>query len=335
MTEETNTAPAAAESGPLTESAAAALLAEYGDEPEQQAPTVDTARTRSNEAEEAAVRAEAELSGTAESEASAEEEATEAEETSVDDWVHGNARTRLRDGSEITVGELKKLADEAKEFKRRDSEFAAIQRDVQAKAAQVAQQEQLFAATIQQAITALQHTLPPEPDPKLRETDPIDYFLKKDQRDSKMAELHRLQSAQQYAAAQAQAQQAQQFQTVLKNEQTKLYEQAPDLADEGKRRTFYGDLISAGKHYGFSDDEMNSIHDHRVMLMAKDAIAYRKLQAAKPKAMEKAKAATPVSKPAARVSSNERVSAKHKALFERARKTRSVDDFGALLAEID
>jgi hypothetical protein len=335
MTEETNTAPAAAESGPLTESAAAALLAEYGDEPEQQAPTVDTARTRSNEAEEAAARAEAELSGTAESEAPAEEEAPEAEETSVEDWVHGNAKTRLRDGSEITVGELKKLADEAKEFKRRDSEFAAIQRDVQAKAAQVAQQEQLFAATIQQAIAALQHTLPPEPDPKLRETDPIDYFLKKDQRDSKMAELHRLQSAQQYAAAQAQAQQAQQFQTVLKNEQTKLYEQAPDLADEGKRRTFYGDLISAGKHYGFSDDEMNSIHDHRVMLMAKDAIAYRKLQAAKPKAVEKAKAATPVSKPAARVSSNERVSAQLRAKFERARKTRSIDDFGALLADMD
>jgi len=332
MTEETNDSGSpAGETGPLTESAAAALLQDWRDEPEEQAPKVDSARVRANEAEEAVERTEAELSGSDADEADGEAE------TADDSFVHGNARTRLRDGTEVTVGELKKLADEAKEFKRRESEFAAQQRQIEARAAQTAQQEQLFANTITQAIAALQHALPPEPDPALRESDPIEYFLRKDQREAKLAELQRLDAARNYAAHQARAEQAQHFQSRLKNEQSQLYERAPDLVDEGKRREFYTNMISTGKAYGFSEEEMNNVHDHRVMLLVKDAIAYRNLQAGKPKAMEKAKSArgVPVSTPAARASSNERVAVKHKNLFDRARKTRSIDDVGALLAELE
>lgn len=335
MTEETQDAGSpAGETGPLTESAAAALLQDWRDEPEEQAPKVDSARVRANDAEEAVERTEAELSGS--DDAESDDEATEAETTGDESFVHGNARTRLRDGTEVTVGELKKLADEAKEFKRQSSQFAAEKQQIQAAAAQNAQQQQLFSSTISQAIAALQHALPPEPDPSLRETDPIDYFLKKDQRDSKLNELNRLEAARNHAAHQARAEQAQHFQVRLKNEQAQLYERAPDLVDEGKRREFYSDMISTGKNYGFSEDEMNNVHDHRVMMLVKDAIAYRKLQAAKPKAMEKVKSArTPVSTPAARASSNERVATKHKNLFDRARRTRSVDDVGALLAELE
>lgn len=332
MTEETQDAGSpAGETGPLTESAAAALLQDWRDEPEEQAPKVDSARVRANDAEEAVERTEAELPG-----AESDDETTEAETAGEESFVHGNARTRLRDGTEVTVGELKKLADEAKEFKRRESEFTAEKQQIQAAAAQNAQQQQLFANTISQAIVALQHAIPPEPDPSLRDTDPIDYFLKKDQRDSKLAELNRLEAARNHAAHQARAEQAQHFQARLKTEQAQLYERAPDLVDEGKRREFYSDMISTGKNYGFSEEEMNNVHDHRVMMLVKDAIAYRKLQAAKPRAMEKAKSArTPVSTPAARASSNERIATKHKNLFDRARKTRSVDDVGALLAELE
>ncbi|HXK16801.1 MAG TPA: hypothetical protein VNG33_03270 [Polyangiaceae bacterium] len=333
MTEETNeTGSPAGETGPLTESAAAALLQDWHDEPEEQAPKVDSARVRANEAEDAVERTEAELSDSS----SEEEGDPDAETVDEDSFVHGNAKTRLRDGTAVTVGELKKLADEAKEFKRRESEFTAQRQQIEARAAQNAQQEQLFANTITQAIAALQHALPPEPDPALRESDPIEYFLRKDQREAKLAELNRLDAARNYAAHQARAEQAQNFQARLKTEQSQLYERAPDLADEGKRREFYNNMISTGKAYGFSEDEMNNVHDHRVMLLVKDAIAYRKLQDGKPKAMEKAKSAkVPVSTPAARASSNERIATKHKNLFDRARKTRSVDDVGALLAELE
>ncbi len=336
MSEEDTSASPAGESGSLTESAAAALLQDWKDEPEEKAPKVDSSRAKANEADTDTADTVSDDAEPAESEEYSEEDAgPDAEPVSEDNWVHGNAKTRLRDGTEISVGELKKLADEAKEFKRRESEFTAQQREFQTRAAQNAQQEQIFATTIQQAIAALQQTLPPEPDAALRETDPIDYFLKKDQREAKVAEIQRLQAAQNYAAQQSRAEHAQQFQQHLRNEQTRLYEAAPELKTDEKRREFYSDMVSHGKKYGFSEEEINNIHDHRVMLMVRDAVAYRKLQAAKPKAMEKGKAAAPVAKPGARPTSNERVSQKHKGLFERARKTRSIDDVGALLAELE
>lgn len=329
MSEDTPTAAPAGDGGALTESAAAALLQDWKDEPEEKSPTVATAAEDTADAAEDAEPAESDGQ-------EAEDDAgPDAETTSEDSWVHGNAKTRLRDGTEISVGELKKLADEAKEFKRRESEFAAQQREFQTKAAQTAQQEQIFATTIQQAITALQTTLPPEPDPALRETDPIDYFLKKDQRESKIAEIQRLQAAQEYTAQQSRAEQAEHFQRHLQGEQARLYESAPELKDEGKRREFYSDMVSFGKKLGFSEKEINNIHDHRVMLMIRKAVAYDKLQASKPKAMEKGKAAAPVAKPQPRATSNERISQKHKGLFEKARKTRSIDDVGALLAELE
>ncbi len=337
MSEEDTSASPAGESGPsLTESAAAALLQEWKDEPEEKEPKIDSSRARANEADAETGDTVSDDAEPAELEAEAEDDADpDAEPVSDDNWVHGNAKTRLRDGTEISVGELKKLADEAKEFKRRESEFTAKQQEHQARAAQIAQQEQIFATTIQQAITALQSSLPPEPDPALRDSDPIDYILKKDQRTAAVAEIQRLQTAQEYAAQQSRAEQAQQFQQHLKSQQARLYESAPELADEGKRREFYSDMVSYGKKYGFSENEINNIHDHRVMLMVKDAVAYRKLQAAKPKAMEKGKAAAPVAKPQPRATSNERISQKHKGLFEKARKTRSIDDVGALLAELE
>jgi hypothetical protein len=324
----------AGEIGPMTESAAADLLSEWKEI--ESAPRVDTARAQANEAEAAAAEKEEAAAEPSQEEPTAEA-TPEAEVEEAEEYAHGNTKTRLRDGSEITVGELKKLADEAKEYKRREADFARIQQQVQARAMQTAQQERLFSQAITQAIQAVQATLPPEPDPRLRQTDPIDYFLRKDARQQKLMEIQNLQQAQQYSAQQASAQRAQDYQERLKAEQSLLYERAPELSDEGKRREFYNDLVSAGKSYGFSEDEINDVQDHRVMLMIQDALRYRKLQAAKPKVMEKTKDAKkpPVAQPAPRQSSNERIATKHAKLFERAKRTRSVDDVGALLAELD
>lgn len=340
MTEDTDQPSAAAETGTLTESAAADLLSTWRDE-EEDKPQVSSARVHDNAAERAVESAEADpeqeeaaAPDATDEESEAAEGDTEAEEGD-DSYVHGNARTRLRDGTEVTIGELKKAFDKAREFERQEADFNAKRQEVDARAAQTSQQEQLFASTIQQAIAALQHTLPEEPDPRLRSEDPIAYFLQKDARETKLHDIARLQQAQQAQAQETQAKQVEQFQQQLKQEQTKLFERLPELRDETKRRDFYNDLMSSGKMYGFSDEEVNGIHDHRVMLAMRDAVAYRKLQAAKPKAVEKGKTARPVSRPDVRSPASDRASTKHKTLFERAKKTRSIDDMGALLAELD
>jgi hypothetical protein len=338
MAEDNNQEPAAADPGVLTESAAADLLQDWREETDQETAPVSSSRIQSNAAEEAKDAAEADPPTEAESEVDAEEadaEDTTSANESDDVYVDGKARTRLRDGTEVTIGELKKSFDEARDFRRQQSEFDARKQELESRTAHYAQQEQNFASTIQQAISALQNTVPPEPDLLLRQNDPIAYAQLKWAREDKLQEIGRLHQAQQSRAEQTQAEQATQFQERLKQEQTRLYERSPELRDEGKRREFFNDLQATARDYGFSKGEIDNIHDHRVMLMVKDAIAYRKLQAAKPKAAEKGKAAKPVAKPGERASSNASVATKHKALFERAQRTRSIDDVGAVLAELE
>lgn len=333
MTDDTDQQPAAAETGPLTESAAATLLQDWRDEPEQEAPKVDSARAQANAAEETSEETEVESDPEAQSSSDDEDSTDAANDDEV--YVHGNARTRLRDGSEVTIGELKKSYDEARDFRRQQAEFAAERQELQTKLTQNAQQEQLFNQTIQQAISALQHTLPPEPDAGLRDKDPIAYFLAKDTRDAKLQEIGRLHQAQLDQNEKAQTEQAGRFQEHIKSEQARLYERLPELRDDGKRSEFYRGMIATGRAYGFSAEEINAVHDHRTMVMIKDAMEYRKLQAAKPKALEKGRDAKPVVKPGERQSSKAAVSTKHKALFDRAQKSRSIDDVGALLAELE
>ncbi len=335
MTEET-TQPAApaGDTGPLTESAAADLLQNWRDEPEEQAPKVGSARAQANAAEEAVEAVEAALSPEAEPEAEADGDTSAEDDTEV--YVDGKARTRLRDGTEVSIAELKKSFDDARDFRRQRAEFDARRQELDAKVAQSAQQEQSFASTIQQAMAALQSTLPPEPDVRLRVTDPILYSQQEWARNDALNQMARLHQANQAQAEKAQAQQASQFQERIKQEQSRLFEKIPELKNADKRREFYNDLKTiVVRDYNFTEQDIDNIYDSRVMEMARDAMAYRKLQTAKPKAVEKSKTARPVTKPGERASSQANLASKHKNLFERAKKTRSVDDVAALLSELE
>jgi hypothetical protein len=53
------------------------------------------------------------------------------------------------------------------------------------------------------------------------------------------------------------------------------------------------------------------------MLLMKDAVAYKKLQSAKPKAIEKAKDAIPVQKPGRRIAPSEKAATDRDAAFKK------------------
>jgi hypothetical protein len=75
------------------------------------------------------------------------------------------------------------------------------------------------------------------------------------------------------------------------------------------QKAFADDVLKIGQeHYGFTPQDLAQKMDHRDLLVLKDAIAYRKLQADKPKALEKVKDVPPVTvqAPGRRVSAPER-----------------------------
>ena len=63
----------------------------------------------------------------------------------------------------------------------------------------------------------------------------------------------------------------------------KLLEAVPEWKDPEKLSAGLRDLTAEARKIGFSDQELSSVVDHRLLLVLRDAVAYRKLQAAKPK----------------------------------------------------
>jgi hypothetical protein len=67
-----------------------------------------------------------------------------------------------------------------------------------------------------------------------------------------------------------------------------------------KFKQFNADLKEAARHYGYSAQDVDAMADHRLLLLAKDAMAYRRLMANRPKVQAKVKDAPPVQKPGRR-----------------------------------
>lgn len=334
MSDTPNVAPAGAAeqssaSEPLTLDTAVSMWAEL-DEPEQKKKPGQDADAPSDEdpsedGEPDAAAAEGDAGATEEAaddendeDAAPANDAETEDEPEEEQLAHGNMRTRLRDGTVTTVGELKKLADEAREYKSKIPDLAATAQKVRDQESQLAQREQ-FVQQVLPAIVEWQNTkLPPEPSPSLLDEsspdyDPIKYVQDDHRRKLAIAEmqaLHRsMQEHHRQQSQQAEAAREAEYKRTLEENRRLLVEKVPEIADPEKRRAVYEDFVSTAKKYNFTEEDVNNVTDYRVLYMVRDlskkAAAYDKLMAQKSTVEKKTKAAAPVQAPGRRVTATE------------------------------
>ena len=252
------------------------------------------------------------------------------------------AKVRLRDGREVTIAELKKGYLDPEEYARKTQEVETQRKQVETRLAQTAQQEQLFKQVLPLALTVLKSQIPDEPDPALLDTDPIEFQRQVYLRQKKIGEFQNLRGAfaQHTQKAQAEAEAAreaarkreeEQLAAYVQDQNVQLLERLPELKDREKATAFMTDIVNTAKAYGFSDEEAGNVYDHRLLLMAKDAASWRKLQAQKPKAIEKAKDAAPVQPAGRREPSSTGAKQALKEAQARLARTGSIEDAEAVL----
>lgn len=84
-------------------------------------------------------------------------------------------------------------------------------------------------------------------------------------------------------------------------ETQRLLDARPEWRDQAAFVKDRDQMVSNAKNnYGFSDAELNSIYDHRYMLVLHDAARFRALQAAKPEAIKRVREAPKMAKPGTR-----------------------------------
>jgi hypothetical protein len=81
---------------------------------------------------------------------------------------------------------------------------------------------------------------------------------------------------------QTQSLQAEEFNKYLEEQQKQLVKKMPEFLDEQKGPRFKQQMRDYLSNVGFKDQEINSIYDHRYVMLVKDAMSYRNLQKAKP-----------------------------------------------------
>lgn len=317
-------------------------------ETQQEAPASQPPATNTAETEQVATDAAA-AGQTGEPER-VEAEATTAEPSPLDfETLPGTAKLRLRDGTEVTVADLKKDWDSLRQVGQVKQQIAAQAHELQQRMAQSAQKEQFFAQVVPLAIANAQAAIPPEPEPPVFDpSDPMGFLEKQakfqadvSQRNKKIGELRQLQAAQAHQAQEQQQHQQHQTKEYIAEQRKALFSALPRLRDDKAREAFHTDYVQLATSLGFEAHEYSQAVDHRVMLMADlamDGLKYRKLKAEPPKPKPAAPQAQtpPVAEPGRRQTTAEAAGAKRQELLDRARRTGgSVNDIARLVAELE
>jgi hypothetical protein len=208
-------------------------------------------------------------------------------------FVGDDAKVRLADGRTVTVGELRSGSMMQADYTRKTQELAEQRRSVEARQAEFEQHAQAIHAQRELAMLVLQQNVPPAPDPALLREDPVGFMEAKTAREAWEQQMSGLLQAHQAEQQRISQQSVEQTRARIAEEAEKLFSVIPELRDEGKRNRWSADLRDTARHYGFTDDDLASVMDHRVLRLATDAMRYRRIEANRAKSAEKAQGKPP------------------------------------------
>jgi len=189
-----------------------------------------------------------------------------------------------------TVAELKagnlRNADATKKWQ----EAADLKRTAEAESATTKQLRQQLADQRDYVSKLIESIVPKMPGPDVLADDPQGYLEQRAQAEQWAEHLQYLKEQTQRDNQSRQAETQKEVKARLAKEWTTALEKLPELSDPKRLEAFGKDTVKYGAAYGYTDEDMSTIHhDHRQLLVFKDAIAWRKLQ-------ERQKAAKPAPK---------------------------------------
>lgn len=258
-------------------------------------------------------------------------------ETESGRYVAHNGRVKLPGGSESTVSELIAGYMKDGDYRQKTTEAANLKREAAAEKEAIKQREQQLEQYEASVRELVQSVIPKPPDASMVSTDPVGYMQAKANYDQWQAYLGHLESQKQQLTHSRQAEAEKSMREREAQEYTALVEKVPALKDEAKLRAFATDVSKHGSEYGFTPQELQSIAlDHRQALVFRDAVAWRKLQASKPKVQAKVENRPPIQKGGKRLNPSEHKARSANDALSRLKQSGSQDDaVAAYLASLN
>ena len=186
---------------------------------------------------------------------------------------------------EVTQDELIQGYQRNADYTRKTQELAAekqqssdfverSKKDVEAKLAKLDQLNQAASAQLQQEYAQVDFE-------KLYDEDPVEAARMEHKMRKKNEQLQQVQQ-------QTQQLQMEEFNKYLQEQQKQLNVKVPEINHPERGPQFKTQMRDYLSNMGFDSKEIDSVYDHRYVMLVKDAMSYRNLQKAKPQIKKKA-----------------------------------------------
>ena len=253
-------------------SAISAMLA-----PEQgQAELDETQPAEESEEDSEAAASEEDDSGVedAPDDESSEEQSEEQEEP--EEQEQQQTFTVKVDGKEVsvTLDELQKGYSRTQDYTRKTQQIAEVRKQVEQETHAVRAEREQYAQLLGALQAQLQSSEPQIDLDRLYHEDPIEWVRQKEVMRERQEKLGAIQSEQQRLAQVSQYEQQRAMEAQLASQQEALLAALPDWKDPKKAKAEKALVIESAKAAGFTDEDLKSVYDHRLVLLLRKAALF-------------------------------------------------------------
>ena len=249
------------------------------------------------------------------------------------------AKVTLDDGTVTTIAELKRGSMFQRDYTKKTTELSDQRKQVEAKASEVDQQAQSLALLSERLTEFSKSYLPQPPDPFTGspETDPIGYMQHMERTRRYETALQQFYAIDQERTTLTQKQQQdaeKQAQADFAAEMQKLEKTDAFFADNAKAKAFLEEVTAKGADWwGLDPADLQTLRTAKQWLILRDALRYRKALAKAPEVKQQVQA-KPIARQGKRVDPKARVSSERQARSERLRRSGSIEDGIAAIADL-
>ena len=311
-------------------------------EPEKEKPETEEATpTEEEESTEETQDESLEEESEDESEAEAEEESEGTDEEADEDPLY--AVTINGAEHEVTFDELLRGYSRQSDYTRKTQELSndrkqmeSLQQQYNSEVATIQAERQQYMESLNQIIANSSAGLDKFSNvdwQSLKDTDPIEYVTKKEEFREAQEKVQGMQQ-EQYQAQQRHAEESKNMRShILKEEHGKLAAAIPEWSEPEKQKKMATEIRDYASSQGFSAEEINSLIDHRSLLVLLKASKYDAMQKADVKS-KKLKNKPRVIRSGTGRSKGEDSKSKRTAKMKRLRSSGHVDDAASILEDL-
>jgi hypothetical protein len=197
---------------------------------------------------------------------------------------------------EVTLDELQKGYSRTEDYTRKTQALAQERKQAQAEFESVRNERAQYAQLLGALQEQLTQATPQVDMDYLYNEDPIEWVKQRELQRSNAERMAAIASEQKRLADEQAKEQNAYLKDELSKEKDLLLSQAPELKDPKTAAKAKQDWIAAGKAVGLSEQELNNVRDHRILLALRKLAAYDSM-VAKRKDLKPVQSSTPTARP--------------------------------------